>query len=597
MEERNLGQLFRNRSQEHASRTRWRTPRKGQWLSATGQENQAQVYEIMAGLVTLGAKKADTIGILANTSAEWLQTDWASWCLGAVTVTIYPSLLADTISFIINDAQIKYLFIENKDQYAKLLTIRSEIECVERVIVYDPTNMPQDDWVMTFADLRKLHTGSAAERTAMAEKFAGELTRDTLATIVYTSGTTGNPKGAMLTHGCFIAQCEALRDRLPQLQPGDVDLMFLPAAHIFGRAQHVIGVDRGLNTAITESVKTVLDDLQSVKPTFFFSVPRIYEKIFTTAKARSEAKPATKKIFSWALGVGREMSHLMEQKKQPGLGFKLKYAVADRLVFSKVRNLLGGQLKFAITGGAPLDLEVLEFFNGAGVQLLEGWGLTETTAGATVNAPGDYRLGTVGKAIKGCEIRLADDGEILLRGPMCLVGYYNSEEKTAEAIQDGWFYTGDIGTIDADGFVKIVDRKKDLLITSAGKNIAPQAVEAAFKNSSYISQCAVYGDRKPYLVALLTLDPESIGLWADREGVPRDGNIHQHPKVQELIAAEVKHANSTLASFEQVKYYEILPEDFSVENGLLTPTLKVRRKYIYDEFKPKYEGLYHEKAK
>ena len=596
MEERNLGELFRNRSQKYASITRWRTPRKGQWISATGKENQDQVYEIMAGLHTLGAQKGDAIGILSGTSPEWLQTDWASWTLGAVTVTLYPSLLANTISYIINDAQVKYLFVENKEQYEKLLAVRSEIEGVERVIVYDPSDMPADDWVISFADLRKLHTGSAAERAALADKMAAELTPDTLATIVYTSGTTGNPKGAMLTHGCFLAQCEALRERLPQLQPGDVDLMFLPAAHIFGRAQHVVGFERGLSTAISESIRTVLDDLQSVKPTFFFSVPRIYEKIFSTAKARSEAKPATKKIFNWALGVGRTMSHLMEQKKQPGLALKVQYAVADKLVFSKVRNLLGGNLKFAITGGAPLDLEILEFFNGAGVQLLEGWGLTETTAGATVNAPDDYRLGTVGKPIKGCEVKLAEDGEILLRGPMVLTGYYNSAEKTNEAIQDGWFYTGDIGTIDADGFVKIVDRKKDLLITSAGKNIAPQAVEAAFKNSPYISQCAVYGDRKPYLVALLTLDAEAIGLWAEREGVARDSAFHQHPKVQELIAAEVKQANSTLASYEQVKYYEILPEDFSVENGLLTPTLKVRRKYIYEEFKPTYEGLYQRKG-
>ncbi|HYF62820.1 MAG TPA: long-chain fatty acid--CoA ligase [Herpetosiphonaceae bacterium] len=595
MQERNLAHLFRNRSQTYADAVRWRTRRKGQWISATGAQNQEQVYAIMAGLYELGARKGDPIGILGNTSAEWLQTDWANWCLGAVTVTIYPSLLADTIAFISNDSKMRYLFVENREQYDKVASVRAEMSTVERVIVYDATDMPSDDWVMTFDELRGLHKGSKAEREALATKLAGEISGDDLATIVYTSGTTGNPKGAMLTHTCFLAQCEAVRDRMPQLKAGDVDLMFLPAAHIFGRAQHVVAVDNGLSTAITESVKTVIDDVKDVRPHFFFSVPRIYEKIFSTAKARAESKPATAKIFNWAIGVGREMSRVKERKGQPGLVLKAKNAVADKLIFSKIRNLLGGNIKFAITGGAPLDLEILEFFNAAGVLLLEGWGLTETTAGATINSPTDYRMGSVGRPIKGCEVRLAEDGEIQLRGPMVLKGYYNSPEKTAEAIQDGWFLTGDIGTIDADGFIKIVDRKKDLLITSAGKNVAPQAIEAAFKNSPYISQCAVYGDRKPYLVALLTLDREALAMWAEREGVELGADAHQHPRVKELIAQEAKAANASLASFEQVKYYDILPEDFSVENGLLTPTLKVRRRHIYDQFKPVYEGLYQEK--
>jgi len=595
MEERNLAHLFRNRSQKYANDTRWRTRRKGQWLSATGAQNQEQVYAIMAGLYELGARKGDTIGILSNTSAEWLQTDWAIWCMGAVTVTIYPSLLPETVAYISNDSKLKYLFIENREQYDKVMAVRSEITSVERVIVYDPTDMPADDWVMTFEELRTLHKGTPAEREALATKLAGEIDGDDLATIVYTSGTTGDPKGAMLTHACFLAECAAVRDRMPELKAGDVDLMFLPAAHIFGRAQHVVGVDSGLSTVITESVKTVIDDVQAVKPTFFFSVPRIYEKIFSTAKARAEAKPATAKIFNWAIGVGRQMSKIKEHKGKPGFLLKAQYAVADKLVFSKIRNLLGGNIKFALTAGAPLDLEILEFFNAAGVLLLEGWGLTETTAGATVNSPTNYRMGSVGKALKDCEVRLAEDGEIQLRGPMIFKGYYNSPEKTAEAFQDGWFLTGDIGTIDADGFVKIVDRKKDLLITSAGKNIAPQAIEAAFKNSPYISQCAVYGDRKPYLVALLTLDSEALAVWAEREGLQLGPDAHEHPRVKELIAQEAKTANASLASFEQIKYYDILPEDFSVENGLLTPTLKVRRRYIYDQFKPVYEGLYHEK--
>lgn len=594
MSERNLAEMFHDRSQKYASMTRWRQSRKGQWITATNAENQRQVNQLMAGLYELGLRKGDAVGILSNTSCEWGQMDWATKNLGGVTVTIYPSLMPDTIAFIANDSSTKVLAIEDKEQYDKLTKVRSELANVQKVIVFDPTGMPSDDWVMTFDALKTLHKGSAEEQMQLAKQLAAAIQPEDPATIIYTSGTTGNPKGAVLSHHSFMRQLDALRKSLP-IAAGNIDLLFLPLAHVFGHLQHLAGVYYGFNTAIIESMKTVVADIQSVKPELVFSVPRIYEKIFSTAKARSEQKATTKKIFNWAVGVAREMSRVKQNKQSPSAALKIQYALADKLVLHKIRALLGGNLRFAVTGAAPLDIEILEFFNGAGVPLLEGWGLTETTAAATVNSPDNYRLGTVGRALDGIEIKIASDGEILLRGPQIMQGYYNNSEKTAETFQDGWFMTGDIGVLDSDGFLKIVDRKKDLLITAAGKNIAPQSVEAAFKNSQYISQCAVYGDRKPYLVGLLTLDMEVLNDWAKREGIDLGQNPHQHPKVKELIAAEAAAANATLASFEQLKYYEILPEDFSVENGLLTPTLKVRRKYIHDHYRTTYEELYQSK--
>nr|MBP8252935.1 long-chain fatty acid--CoA ligase [Herpetosiphon sp.] len=582
------------RSQKYASMTRWRQSRKGQWITATNAENQRQVNQLMAGLYELGLRKGDAVGILSNTSCEWGQMDWATKNLGGVTVTIYPSLMPDTIAFIANDSSTKVLAIEDKEQYDKLTKVRSELANVQKVIVFDPTGMPSDDWVMTFDALKTLHKGSAEEQMQLAKQLAAAIQPEDPATIIYTSGTTGNPKGAVLSHHSFMRQLDALRKSLP-IAAGNIDLLFLPLAHVFGHLQHLAGVYYGFNTAIIESMKTVVADIQSVKPELVFSVPRIYEKIFSTAKARSEQKATTKKIFNWAVNVAREMSRVKQNKQSPSAALKIQYALADKLVLHKIRALLGGNLRFAVTGAAPLDIEILEFFNGAGVPLLEGWGLTETTAAATVNSPDNYRLGTVGRALDGIEIKIASDGEILLRGPQIMQGYYNNSEKTSETFQDGWFMTGDIGVLDSDGFLKIVDRKKDLLITAAGKNIAPQSVEAAFKNSQYISQCAVYGDRKPYLVGLLTLDMEVLTDWAKREGIELGANPHEHPKVKELIAAEAAAANATLASFEQLKYYEILPEDFSVENGLLTPTLKVRRKYIHDHYRTTYEELYQSK--
>ncbi len=589
---RNLGELFRERSQTFAHLNRWRTRRNGEWLTCTNAEHQRHVYQLMAGFQALGLQKGDRVGIMSNTSVDWVESDWALVCSGAVPVSIYPSLLADTVAFIAQDADLKFLLIENREQYDKLQKVRSQLEHIERVIIFDGHDLPSDDpWILSLTSLRRMASNDVTAQEVFATTCAQQIEPEDLATIVYTSGTTGNPKGAMLAHRALLGELTAIRTTMA-MKSGDDDVLFLPAAHIFGRLQHMCGVDNGLNTAIIESIKQVLEDVQTIKPTFFFSVPRMYEKIFSAAQARAEASPIRKRIFAWALNIARQNSRYKGQKAAIPASFKLKYGLADRLVLKKVRALLGGNIRYAITGGAPLDIEILEFFNGAGVLLLEGWGLTETSAAVTANRPDDYRLGTVGKVFPGNEIKIAADGEVLVRGNLVLSGYYNNQQKTDEALIDGWFYTGDIGKIDADGFLSIVDRKKDLLITASGKNIAPQAVEAAFKNSPYISQCAVFGDRRPYLVALFTLDIEAVTAWANREHVTVDANLHKHPKLVAAIEHEVQTINPSLPSFEQIKAYEILPEDFTIENDLLTPTLKIRRRQIYDRFAKTFEQLY-----
>jgi long-chain acyl-CoA synthetase len=393
-----------------------------------------------------------------------------------------------------------------------------------------------------------------------------------------------------------MAQLAANKAMLATIQPGMVDVLFLPLAHVFGREEHFATVDRGLETVICTSFDHLAEDIREAKSDVLFSVPRVYEKAYDAALAKVQSgSAATRRIFQWATGVGRTVAHLREQRRRVPASLRLRYRLADRLVFHKIREALGGNLKFAITAAAPLDLKILEFFNGAGILLLEGWGLTETSGGFTLNTLSRYRMGTVGQVYPGHELRVADDGEILVRGPCVFPGYLNNLEATAEAIDaDGWFHTGDVGSLDKDGFLTIVDRKKDLIITAAGKNIAPQLVENTLKTVPCVSQVAVYGDRKPYLVALLTLDPAAVRAWAEEAGVDYSSlpEIYDDPRFRASLDAGVAAANSQLASYETVKYYHVLPDDFTVENELLTPTLKIRRRAIHDRYRATFEALY-----
>jgi long-chain acyl-CoA synthetase len=594
----NLAQLFRNRSATYGDAPRWRQQRADKQLSVTWRENQALVNGLIAGLDAIGAQPGDIIGIISETRWEWMAADWAIIGLGAVTVAIYPSNVPDTLAFILNDSGARYLFVQDKAQYDKLLGIRHQIPGVRRLFLFDDADaVATDPWTMSFEALRALNTCPPAEADRFAAERAAAIRPDDRMTLVYTSGTTGRPKGVVHTHATFMAQIAAVRERLDTIRPGMVDLLFLPLSHVFGREEHFAGVDRGLSTVIAQSIDTLVDDLKAAKPDLFFSVPRIYEKAYAAIQARVEAgSSAQRRIFRWAERIGGRVSHLRERHKRIPLGLRLRERLADRLVFHRVREALGGNVKFAITAAAPLDLKILEFFNAAGVVLLEGWGLTETSGGFTLNRVSNYRFGTVGTVFAGHELRLDEDSEILVRGPCVFPGYHNNPAATAEVFtSDGWFRTGDIGTVDGDGFVRIVDRKKDLIITAAGKNIAPQNVENTLKKAPFVSQVAVYGDRRPYLVALVTLDPAQVAAWASAHGVSYAAitEVYTNPRFRATFDAGFQAVNRELASYETVKYYDILPEDFTLENELLTPTLKIRRRTIVQRYGDRFESLYH----
>ncbi|MFI5271447.1 MAG: AMP-dependent synthetase/ligase [Ktedonobacterales bacterium] len=593
----NLAQVFRNRAVTYGDAVRWRELRPGQQRQMTWRENHELVNRVITGLDALGARPGDVLGILSATRWEWMAADWAIIGLGAACVTLYPSNTEAVCEFILTDSGAQYLFAENGTQYEKLLAIRERIPQVRVVVLFeDAERFPDDDWAMSFDALQRLSTRTAEQADAFAAERAGEIRPDDRFTLVYTSGTTGMPKGVVHTHATFLAQLDAVSQTLTAIQPGLSHVLFLPLAHIFGRLEHIHGYNRGTVTDICISFDHLAEDLHAAHPAMLFSVPRVYEKAYAAIASRVEkGSRAQQRIFSWAARTGALVAYRKERGQRLPLGLRLRYRLADRLVFHKVREALGGHLAFCVTSSAPLDLKILEFFNGAGVLLLEGWGMTELGGGFTLNTTQHYRMGTVGRVFPGHELRLADDGEMLVRGPCVFPGYHNNPEANAEAFEPGgWFHTGDIGTIDADGYVRIVDRKKDLIITAAGKNIGPQGVENELKQMALVSQACVYGDRKPYLVAVLTLDPAQAAAWAASHGVDAtDAHaLAGDPRLRAFMDEQLARVNSRLASYETVKYYAILPEDFTLENELLTPTLKIRRRAIYRRYGTVFEELY-----
>ncbi len=594
--ETNLAQLFRNRAATYGEHERWREKRQGAWVSATWHENLRIVNEVIAGLDALGAEPGDHIGILSNTRWEWMAADWAIIGLGAATVTLYPTYVADTIAFILNDSGTRYLFAEDQTQLEKLMRIRDRIPNVRKVILFDAVPAQDDGWVMSFERLRALSGRTPEEADALAEERARQIQPEDCLGIVYTSGTTGQPKGVIHTHRNLLAQFAGVRARLSTVRPGMIDLLFLPLAHVMARGEHLAAVDQGVVTVVEPSLLRLVRDLREVKPDMLFGVPRVFEKAQSAVLAKVAAsRPWKRRLFQWAEHVGREVSRLRQHEQRVPLGPRVRYAIADRLVFRQVREALGGRVVFAVTGSAPMAEDVHEFFDATGLVLLEAFGMTETCGGFSLNMVDRYRLGTVGRAYPGHEIRIAADGEILIRGPCVFSGYYNNPQATAESIDpDGWFHTGDVGTLDEDGFLRIVDRKKDLIISAGGENIAPQHVENTLKSVPCVSQVCVYGDRRPHLVALLTLDEALVRAWADERSIAYGSveDIRQMPAFRAFLDQHIDQANSRLTTFEAVRTYEVLAEDFSVENTLLTPTQKIRRQRIHERYRDRFESLY-----
>jgi len=541
--------------------------REDGWREVSWQEAGERVEVLAHALLARGVRRGDVIGVLARTRLEWVLLDWAAMSIGAAVVGLYPSNTATECAYILSHAEAVLAFAEDDDQSEKLASIDDDLPGLRGIV--------------RFTELPALETEGRAHRAAhpeMLDAAAAAIHEDDLGTLIYTSGTTGPPKGCMLTQKNLVTAAVRVQNALQD--ETDVVLLFLPLAHSFGRIAYQSAAYHGSTLAFCAEVARVPEAIAAVRPTILPAVPRVYEKIHANVLGEIEhAGGPRRAVGRWALRVGSRTSRLRRAGRPVPPMVGLQERAADRLVFAKVRERLGGRLRVGISGAAPLGLDVLEFFHSLGMLVIEGYGLTETSSSLSVNDPDDFRFGTVGRAVPGCEVRLADDGEILVRSDTVFSGYYKDPEATREAFtDDGWFRTGDVGEIDDDGFLKITDRKKDLIITAGGKNVSPQNLENALKASRFVSQALVVGDRRPYVTALLTLDPDEVTA-AGREP-------------QELAQEIVDNVNRDRVRVEQIKRFAILPRDFSQDEGEITPTLKLRRKVVHEHFADDIERLY-----
>ena len=532
----------------------------GDWRPVPWNEAAERVDDLALGLLARGVRKGDRVAVLSRTRLEWVLLDWAVMSIGAVVVGLYPTGSAKECEYILAHCEAVLAFAEDEDQTRKLVSVRGTLPALREIIPFD--RLPKLEAEGRLA--RHLHPEPVEE--------------DDLATLIYTSGTTGPPKGCMLTHRNLVTAATRVVEGLQA--PGDVVLLFLPLAHSYGRLAYQAAAFRGATIAFVADVARLPEAMAAVHPAVLPSVPRVYEKVYANTLGEIERAGGLKRqIGLWALRVGARASHARREGRSMSGLLPVQERLADRLVFGKVRERLGGRMRLGISGAAPLSPDVIEFFHALGVPVIEGYGLTETASSAAVNEADDFRIGTVGRAVEGTEISLADDGEILVRSDSVFAGYYKEPEATKAALtEDGWLRTGDVGEIDEDGFLKITDRKKDIIITAGGKNIAPQNLENALKSSRFVSLAIVVGDRRPYVTALLTLDePEVAASGRDAQAL-----------AQELV----DDVNCDRTRVEQIKRFVILPRDFSQEEGEVTPTLKLRRNVIHEHFADEIEKLY-----
>lgn len=593
-----IAQLFADRVRDTPDREAFRYPVGEQWRSMTWRQTGERVKAIAAGLCSLGIVREDRVAIVSSTRLEWLLCDLGILAAGCATTTVYPSNTPEECAYILADSQTKYVFVEDAKQLAKLRAHKSQLNSIAKVILFDgaPDAAADGEWVIALADLEA--KGAAllqAEPRRIGDVIAG-IQPTHLATLIYTSGTTGKPKGVRLIHECW-AYCADAITSIGLWNDSEVQYLWLPMAHVFGKVLMVGHIVSGSVTAVDGQVPKIVENLAIVRPTLMAAVPRIFEKVYNRIVEKSKQGSAVQqKVFTWAVSVGRQGSKLRQQGKAPRGLLALKLKIADRLVFDKIKALFGGRVRWLISGSAPLSPEIAEFFHACGILILEGYGLTESSASGFVNRPGRYTFGTVGLMLPGTECKLApEDAEILIKSPAVMDGYHNLPEATAEALTpDGWLRTGDIGEFDAHGFLRITDRKKDLIKTSGGKYIAPQHIEGKLKSyCPYLSQVIIHGDKRNYVTALLALDEEAIVKWAAGNGITKPyAEIVRMPETKAMIAPFIDEINKSLASYETVKKFEILPTDLTVDAGDLTPSLKVKRKVVEKKYAAMLDHMY-----
>ncbi len=598
MKYRNLGDMFLAKLKEFPDKIAYMFKKDGAWQSVTYAQVVERGKKIAAGLASLGIKKGDRVAVVSANRLEWALIDHASQCLGIVLVPIYPSLLKEQIQYILNDSEAKVVFSENDIQCEKIKAVKEKLKFGKHFYIIDTeTTKPHDFW-KGLAELESEGEKLLKDSPDNVEKENQAVKEDDWATIIYTSGTTGEPKGAVLTHKNLLSNVESAL-QVVEVSEKDVFLSFLPLSHVFERmAGHFLAFYCNTTIAYAESIDSVAENMGEIRPTVMTAVPRLYEKMYARVLENVEQGSAVKqKIFRWAVGVGQKYVAKQSKNQKIGAALQAKRNLAYKLVFKKLSERVGGRLRFFISGGAPLSPEIAQFFGAAGLMILEGYGLTETSPVLAVNRLDKFKFGTVGPIVPGVEVKIEEDGEICAKGPNIMVGYFKKEADTKEVIDEqGWFHTGDIGFIDEDGMLKITDRKKNIIVTSGGKNIAPQAIENIMITSKYIEQCMVIGDQRKYCSALIAISEEAFGKWAEAKNITYSNyqELVKMPGVEDMISAEIDRLSGGLASYETIKKFYLVPKLFSIESGELTPSLKTKRKVVIENYKDEIENMYKE---
>jgi len=575
----------------------FRYPGNGGWASVTWQQVGDRVTLIAAGLIALGVNPEDRVALASGTRYEWVVVDFGILAAGAATTTVYPTTNAEDVAYIVANSGSRIVIAEDQQQLDKLVARRADLPAVEKVVLIEGVGDGDDgDWVMSLDDLEQLGKQLLADSPTAVTDRIDSIRPDQLATLIYTSGTTGRPKGVRLLQQSWTYTAAAM-DSLGVLSEKDLNYLWLPLSHAFGKVMLALPLVVGFPTVIDGRVDKIVENLAIIRPTIMGAVPRIFEKVHGRINEMMAKEGGIKKaLFDWAVGVGLQVSRARQAGERPSALLAAQYKLADKLVLSTIRERFGGRLRFFISGSAALDREIAQWFDAIGIPVLEGYGLTETSAASSLNRPHAYRFGTVGWTLPQTDVKIAADGEILLKGPGIMNGYHDLPEATAEAIEaDGWFHTGDIGELDAEGFLRITDRKKDMFKTSQGKYVAPSAISAQFKGiCPFASEIIVYGEGKPYCVALVTLDGDGIREWAVDNGLEGKtfGDIARDTKTRDAVAGYVEDLNKHLNRWEQVKRFAIVDRELTVEAGDLTPSLKLKRRVVVDNFHDKIDALY-----
>ncbi|MCZ0205601.1 AMP-dependent synthetase/ligase [Streptomyces achromogenes] len=580
----NLTDIVRRNAAQHPDVAVIARKSEGVWQDVTAREFLAEVHTAAKGLIAAGVQPGDRVGLMSRTRYEWTLLDFAIWSAGAVTVPVYETSSPEQVRWILSDSGATACVVELDNHAAAVESVRESLPALKHVWQIESGAV---------AELARLGQGVSDETVEERSSLARA---DDPATIVYTSGTTGRPKGCVLTHRSFFAECGNVVERLrPLFRTGECSvLLFLPLAHVFGRLVQVAPMMAPIKLGCVPDIKNLTDELAAFRPTLILGVPRVFEKVYNAARAKAQAE-GKGKIFDKAADTAIAYSKALDTPSGPSFGLKLKHKLFDKLVYGKLRAVLGGRGEYAISGGAPLGERLGHFFRGIGFTVLEGYGLTESCAATAFNPWDRQKIGTVGQPLPGSVVRIADDGEVLLHGEHLFKEYWNNPGATAEALADGWFHTGDIGTLDEDGYLRITGRKKEIIVTAGGKNVAPAVIEDRIRAHALVAECMVVGDGRPFVGALVTIDEEFLGRWAAEHGKPANStaaSLKDDPELLAAIQAAVDDGNAAVSKAESVRKFRVLPAQFTEESGHLTPSLKLKRNVVAKDYADEIEALY-----